>query len=283
MKQSESINLSGNPSDEKYESSDQESCQPSDSLRDNSDLMQLLNHQQRLNISTHLGLGISHQINHPLSASVNYIHSCIELMQKDDFDRNKVLDLMSHASQESYRAAEMIQRLRRFVSNTTLRLSTMNFNHAVLETVALISPLVKEHQIELKMNLTDELPLIIGDRIQLEQVIFNLIINSIQSIADSLQLHGTINIESHLRPENKTVELHISDNGPGIDIASADKLFEPFYTTKKDCLGVGLTLCKAICQNHAGSVSFLSQKPQNCIVVMSIPLTQHPTETNKSA
>lgn len=274
MKQPESINLTGNGFNEKDESSFQCDYQQDASSLNNNDLMQLVNHQQRLNISTHLGLGISHQINHPLSASVNYIHSCIELLQKDDFDRNQILELMSRASQESYRASEMIQRLRRFVSNTALRLSTMNFNHAILETVALISPLIKEHQIDLKMNLTDDLPLIIGDRIQLEQVILNLIINAIQSIADFSQTYGLINIESHLRAASHTVELHISDNGMGIDAHAIENIFKPFYTTKENCLGVGLTLSKAICENHGGEVFFKPEHEKGCLVVMSIPLSQ---------
>ena len=146
---------------------------------------QMLTHFQRLNLSTHLGMGLAHQINHPLSASVNYTQYCVKLLQDDNFDRNELLKYMTRANQETYRASELIRRLRRFVSHATPRLSTMNFNHAVLESVALLNPLLKEHHIDLQLNLHDDLPMFIGDRIQIEQVIFNLIINAIQSLTDS--------------------------------------------------------------------------------------------------
>ncbi|MBL4699878.1 MAG: hypothetical protein JKX85_01340, partial [Phycisphaeraceae bacterium] len=177
-------------------------------------LLQLLGHQQRLDLSNHLGLGLAHQINHPLSASVNYIQSCIKMLQDEDFNRKELLRLMSCASEENYRASELIRRLRRFVSQPALRLSTMNFNYAVLETVALLGPLFKEHQIDLQMNLTEDLPLIVGDRIQLEQMVFNLALNAIECFGDSAQIPAVIDLITKPGEGNKTVMLSVKDNGP---------------------------------------------------------------------
>jgi C4-dicarboxylate-specific signal transduction histidine kinase len=237
-------------------------------------MMDKLCHQQRVNLSTHLGLGLAHQINNPLSASVNYTQYCIKMLQDDEFDRNELLSVMSRACQESYRASEMIRRLRRFVSHPAPRLSTMNFNHAVLESVALLGPLLKENQIDLQLNLCEDLSLMIGDRIQLEQVVFNLILNAIQSLVDAQTPHPTIDLTTTQDNVTQTVALIVRDNGPGMDASTAARLFEPFFTTRSDCLGVGLALCRSICQTHGGTIQVRMTDQGACLVTVQLPLTQ---------
>jgi len=237
-------------------------------------LLQLLGHQQRLDLSNHLGLGLAHQINHPLSASVNYIQGCIKMLQDEDFNRNELLSLMSRASEESYRASELIRRLRRFVSQPAMRLSTMNFNYAVLETVALLGPLFKEHQIDLQMNLTEELPQIVGDRIQLEQMVFNLVLNAIECFGDNPEVPAVIDLTTEPGEGNTTVILSVKDNGPGCSDVSVETLFKAFYTTKPDNLGLGLSMSQAICKAHRGSVTLFTQDTVGSCATAVLPVTQ---------
>lgn len=237
---------------------------------------QMLAHFQRLNLSTHLGLGLAHQINHPLSASVNYSQYCIKLLQDDNFDRNELLKYMTLANQETFRAAELIRRLRRFVSQAAPRLSTMHFNHAVLESVALLNPLLKEYQIDLQLDLQDDLPLIIGDRIQIEQVIFNLVINAIQSLADDNTHDPSIKLSTRSCNQNNAVCLSVRDNGPGIDADILPHIFEPFQTSRTHCMGIGLAMCRSICHMHHGDIEVDDTVQTGALIKVTLPIVQKP-------
>lgn len=241
-------------------------------------MLQMLTHLQRLNLSTHLGLGLAHQINHPLSASVNYTQCCIKLLQDENFDRNELLGIMTRACQETYRASEMIRRLRRFVSHAAPRFSTLNFNHVVLESVALLGPLFKEHQVDLQLDLHDDLPLLIGDRIQLEQIIFNLLLNAIQSLTGERKCDPKIVLTTHDLPESRSIRLCVRDNGPGIDDDMFPRLFEPFVTSKPDCLGIGLALCQSICKAHHGQIQVQNLEHDGCLISVLLPLAPSVTQ-----
>tara|TARA_Y100000589_G_scaffold307233_1_gene322706 strand:+ start:3269 stop:4165 length:897 start_codon:yes stop_codon:yes gene_type:complete len=248
-------------------------------------MLQMLNHFQRLNLSTHLGLGLAHQINHPLSASVNYTQACIKMLQDDNFNRSEILDYMTRANQEVHRAAELIRRLRRFVSHSAPRLSTMNFNHAVLESVALLNPLLKEHRIDLQLELCDDLPLFIGDRIQIEQVIFNVLINAIECLTDGDFVDPVIVLTTHLGHEPDTLALQVKDNGPGIDADMHDHIFEPFQTTRTHCLGIGLAMSQSICRMHGGKISVENDQEGGVVAQLVLPVNppSQPFEATNSS
>ncbi len=237
-------------------------------------MMQMLSHLQRLNLSSHLGIGLAHQLNHPMSASVNYTQCCVKKLQDENFDRHELLGLMQLANQEAFRAAELITRLRRFVSQAVPRISTLNFNHKILEVVALLTPLCKEHDIELKLELHDDLPAFMGDRIQIEQIIFNLGLNAIQSLIDSQMSDPCVIIKSDLVDDKKQLVCHVMDNGPGLDVQIAPHLFKPFQTTRTHCLGLGLAMSKALCELHHGQLTVETQRTGGCIATLFLPVTR---------
>ncbi|MAX24784.1 MAG: hypothetical protein CMJ19_09800 [Phycisphaeraceae bacterium] len=243
-------------------------------------MMQMLSHLQRLNLSSHLGLGLAHQLNHPLSASVNYIQCSIKKLQDDDFDRQELLGLLQHASQESYRAAELIMRLRRFVSQAVPRISTLNFNHKVLEVAALLSPLLKENDIELKLELHDDLPSLLGDRIQIEQILFNLGLNAVQSLTEHPVAEPCVVIKSDVNQAKTVLVCQVLDNGKGLDPRIAPHLFEPFTTTRANCLGLGLALSQVLSDLYQGQLTVENQPSGGCAATLTLPLSQ--TSENRS-
>jgi two-component system sensor histidine kinase TtrS len=237
-------------------------------------MLQMLSHLQRINLSSHLGIGLAHQVNHPLSASVNYIQCCIRKLEDENFDRHDILNLMQLANQESYRAAELITRLRRFVSQAVPRFSTLNFNHKILETVALLSPLIKEHDIDLKLQLHEDLPVFYGDRIQIEQILFNLGLNAIQSLVDHPVQEPQIVFRSDFLEGQQQLACYIIDNGQGVDPQFMPHLFEPFQTTRTHCLGLGLAMSKTLCQLHDGSITLENQENGGCLATVLMPITR---------
>ncbi|MFG0248749.1 MAG: sensor histidine kinase [Phycisphaeraceae bacterium JB051] len=236
-------------------------------------MLEMLSHLQRVNLSSHLGIGLAHQLNHPLSASVNYTQCSIKKLQDDTFDRQELLGLLQLANQESFRAAELITRLRRFVSQAVPRISTLNFNHKVLEVVALLSPLLKEHDVELKLELQEELPPLLGDRIQIEQIMFNLGLNAIQSLVEHSVSDPCVVFKTQLNQAMTHLVCEVHDNGPGVDAQVMPDMFKPFQTTREHCLGLGLAMSKALCDLYQGQLTVENLPSGGCLATMLLPLS----------
>jgi signal transduction histidine kinase len=173
---------------------------------------------------------------------------------------------------EGNRASEVIGRTRALIKKAPPRKDAVSINDAILEVVALTRTEAANNGVSVRTKLAEGLPPVQGDRVQLQQVMLNLIVNAIQSMSGvedgNRELHvSTVSIE----PEGMCVA--VRDTGPGLSPQSLSRLFEPFYTTKPEGMGLGLSICRSIIEAHGGRLWAIPCEPQGALFQFTIPAT----------
>jgi len=193
---------------------------------------------------------LAHEINQPLTAIASYIQAARRILEKGSDDTpDKVFKNLDKAVAQGTRAAEIIRRLRQFIEKGEAEYSKGDIN-AIIEEVRAMALIDAERKgVKVKMNLGRSLPLVVMDKIQIQQVVVNLVRNSLDALAESKRRELII---TTLVAENNSVEVAVSDTGPGLPDEISEQLFKPFVTTKPDGMGVGLSICRSIIDEHGG-------------------------------
>ncbi len=171
------------------------------------------------------------------------------------------------------RASDVIDRIHSLVKGHAPRMEKLDINGAILEVVGLIQSEVVKNGITARMELAESLPHIQGDRVQLQQVILNLMINSIQAMSDLAGGERELHVTTELIA-SEGVRLAVRDSGPGLSAENLQRLFAPFYTTKPNGMGMGLSICRSIIENHGGRLWASQIDPQGALFQFTIPVTQ---------
>jgi signal transduction histidine kinase len=171
------------------------------------------------------------------------------------------------------RAGEVIKRIRALMKRQTLQKEWLQINEAILEVIAIAQHQLRRNNILLETSLAEGLPLVRGDRVQLQQVLLNLIVNAIEAMSGVDQRRRELTIVSAADgPEAVAVE--VRDSGMGVDQERAAHLFEPFYTTKAEGLGIGLSISRTIVEAHGGHLSAATNVPHGAVFRFSVPLEE---------
>jgi signal transduction histidine kinase len=166
-----------------------------------------------------------------------------------------------------------VSRIRDFSKKAPALKEDIEINEAILEIVGLTRVAMSEHSVSLKMQLSEGLPQIVGDRIQLQQVILNLVMNAIEAMSEISGGSRTLLIKT-TREEPRGVLVSVSDLGPGLPSANLARIFEAFYTTKSKGLGMGLSICRTIVEAHGGQLWATPNSPQGAIFWMMLPIEE---------
>ena len=213
-----------------------------------------LAHVTRMATLGELTAWISHEVNQPLTGIVTNGAACLRWMDKAppalDEARCSVEDMISDAR----RASEVIHRIRALSKRTDAEKVPLDINDVIREGSRLVQREAITHGASLRLELAPELPSILGDRVQLQQVIINLVINAIQAMASVTDRPRILLIRSQ-QSEDGHVLVAVRDSGTGIEAKSVDKLFKAFFTTKPSGMGMGLSICRTIIEAHSGQVS----------------------------
>ena len=212
-------------------------------------LQQELMHASRLSAMGEMASGIAHELNQPLTAIMNYARAARRHLDRSEPDPAPIADLVDKAGQQAERAAEIIKRLRRFIRQDESERRLEPINAVVEEAAALALIGASDHHIELIFDLNDSLPPVLIDRIEVQQVVLNILRNAIEAFEGpgdrKIRVStGTVGSEK--------VRVDIRDNGPGLAPEIADDPFRPFQTTKEDGLGIGLAISRTIIDAHGG-------------------------------
>jgi PAS domain S-box-containing protein len=218
-----------------------------------------LAHVTRLGLMGEMASGIAHEVNQPLCAISGYTQVSLNLINTENPDLVKLAEILYKTQQQALRAGRIIHRMREFVKSQSKHRSTADINTLIHDAVDLCSAELKHNDIKLTFLLENNLPPIFVDHIQIEQVIINLIRNSVdalQNLPSKQQRH--LSIISRLTLNNG-IQAGVKDNGPGLDEEQQQKILTPFYTTKTDGMGMGLSISRSLIEAHEGTLHFNSQ------------------------
>jgi PAS domain S-box-containing protein len=210
-----------------------------------------LAHVTRVTTLGELTASIAHEVNQPLAAVVANAHACLRWLDGDTPDLDGARRSVEWIIDDGNRASEVIRRVRALAKKTDIEKVALDVNDVVRETIPLVQRELISHQVLLRMELAPTLPMILGDRVQLQQVIINLVMNGIESMQSVTDRPRELVIRSG-QDETQQVLVSVTDCGVGISAENADRLFNAFFTTKATGMGTGLSICRSIVEAHDG-------------------------------
>jgi PAS domain S-box-containing protein len=228
----------------------------------------------RVNRVTTLGVlaaSIAHEVNQPLGAITASAASCARWLAAQPPRMDKARFALDRIAADGKRAAEVVDRIRALVNRQAPRIDRLDLNEAIREVIALTRNEMRRKAISLETSLAPGLPPIEGDRVQLQQVVLNLLVNAVEAMEGCGARPRELRIAS-ARGEANSVTVLVSDSGPGIDPAQADRLFEPFYTSKAEGIGMGLSISRTIIEAHGGRLWVTPNLPCGAVFQFSLPL-----------
>jgi C4-dicarboxylate-specific signal transduction histidine kinase len=214
---------------------------------------------------------LSHEINQPLLAIANYTKVAKEVAEKTPLDIATVVEASGKAAEQVERAAAVVRRLREFIRLGRSEASIASVAQLVAQARALCDIDLERHGVSLDVDMPADLPAVLVDNLQIQQVLINLIRNAVDAITDASRYDGRIVVSA--RRENNVVSVCVADNGPGFEAGMIERAIEPFATTKPDGMGLGLSLCRSIVEAHGGKLS-IGGDPTGARVVFTLPVAE---------
>ncbi|QHO76112.1 hypothetical protein ACH79_29390 [Bradyrhizobium sp. CCBAU 051011] len=231
-----------------------------------------LAHANRVTTMGQLSASIAHEVNQPIAATVTNAQAALRWLRARPPNLEEVRYSLDRIVDDGKRAGNVIGGIRALIHKVPPRRDWFGLNEAILEMVALTRSEMFKYGISLQTELAPGLPLVEGDRTQLQQVILNLILNAIEAMDGSDE--GTRELRINTEAEAAGVLVTISDSGPGLDPADAERVFQAFYTTKPKGMGMGLAICKSMVEAHGGRMWVSANEPRGAVFQFSLPLVR---------
>jgi len=212
-------------------------------------------HIMRISTMGEMATGMAHELNQPLTALVSYCATAETLVNALPEPPQQLGEILSRATEQAHRAGDIIRHLREFVSKKDENIELFDLDHTIKDIITFLKWEIQESDVNVEFRAGGQSCRIRARRIQIEQVLINLLKNSLEAIRDGNIVNGKVVITSCLKA-NDMIEVSVTDNGPGIDSSIANKLFHQFQTTKKSGMGIGLSSSRTIIEAHGGKLWF---------------------------
>jgi C4-dicarboxylate-specific signal transduction histidine kinase len=210
-----------------------------------------LAHVGRVTTMGELAASIAHEVSQPLSAVVTNANACMRWLAMDPPEVSEARDTLTYILRDGQRAGDVIRRIRALLKKSPPQPTEQHINEVLGEVMPLVRDALLKDNIEARLDLADNLPAVKGDRVQLQQVILNLVMNGIEAMHHSARNARSLVISSRLL-ETGEVAVTVRDSGIGVEPAVFEKLFDPFFTTKSSGMGMGLSVSRSIVESHGG-------------------------------
>jgi len=232
-----------------------------------------LAHVSRVVTMGELTTSIAHEVNQPLSAALNSASACLRWLAANELDEAR--QSTSRVIASVRRASEIIAGIRALAKKAPPQKELLDLNETIGQAIVMVRDELHHHNVSLQTQLANNLPLIKGDRVQLQQVILNLFINAIEAMAEIEEDPRILWVSSErttdLSGDPDDVLIGVQDSGPGLDMRSLDRLFDSFYTTKPQGLGMGLAISRSIIEAHGGRL-WAENAVRGAIFRFSLPI-----------
>jgi signal transduction histidine kinase len=238
-----------------------------------------LAHINRVSMMGELSASIAHEINQPLAGIVSNGSAGLRFLAGDTPDVEETREALRDIVRDGKRAGEIIKRIRALTKRTELPREQLDLNETIREVLALVGDEAKKNGVTVRTQLADEVSPIQGDRVQLQQVLLNLVMNAIQAMSSVSGRERQLVIATR-NIDHDQVQVTVEDSGPGLDPDKLSKIFEPFYTTKAGGMGMGLSICRSILQNHGGRLWATANEGPGASFHFTLP--KHQDENQKA-
>ena len=227
----------------------------------------------RLTTLGELTASIAHEVNQPIGAMVTNAAACTRWLAAQPPDMAEAKAALANIVADGKRAGEVITRIRALTRREAPRMELLDVNRKVREVLAIAEHELKTHDIVLRTELAPRLPSVAGDRVQLQQVLLNLIVNAIEAMSGVQDRARELTIVTAAE-EPGGVVVEVCDSGPGLDQKDSERVFEPFYTTKAQGIGIGLSISRSIVEAHGGRLWASSNQPRGAVFRFMLPLAK---------
>ena len=230
-----------------------------------------LAHVMRVTSLGELTASIAHEVNQPLGAVVANAEACLGWLDRESPDLNEAHAAIERIVRDGHRAGDVIRRVRALIKKTDTQMVPLDVNEIVREAMNIVEHELLRHRVSQRMELSSDLPAVVGDRIQLQQVLLNLIINGIEAMQPITERQRELVIRSE-QDEARQVQVTVMDCGIGLSAESAHRIFDAFITTKSSGMGMGLSICRSIIQAHGGRIWASSNERFGATFQFTLPL-----------
>jgi len=239
-------------------------------------LRQDLSHIGRVSAMGELTASLAHELNQPLTAILSNAQAAQRLLAADVVNLGEVREILADIVADDKRAADMIHRLRGLIKKGDLEFVPLDLNEIVGEVAWLVRSDAVLRNVSLRLEFADDLPSVRGDRVQLQQVVLNLVLNGLEAMRESRAGERLLVIRT-ARDGAAAVRVAVQDSGPGIDERDLDRMFEPLYTTKTEGLGMGLAIVRTIVDAHGGGLQAANNPQGGATVHFTLPTSREDT------
>jgi PAS domain S-box-containing protein len=228
-----------------------------------------LAHINRVTTMGELTASLAHEVNQPIAAAATDANTCVRWLARDQPDLEEARAAASRVVKDAARAAEIMSRIRSLFKKEISQRELVDVNDIIRGMVELLRSEATRYSVEMRTELSEDLPQIMADRVQLQQVTMNLIINSIDAMKD---VDGTREIAiTSQRAENEQLQVSVSDTGVGLPAQRADQIFNAFFTTKPHGTGMGLRISRSIIESHGGRLWAANNSPRGACFAFALP------------
>jgi PAS domain S-box-containing protein len=240
-----------------------------------------LAHVNRVATMGQLSASIAHEVNQPVAAVLINAGAALRWLSTQTPDLKEARESLGRIVKDAKRAGEIIDRIRALIKKAAPQKDRLDVNEAALEVVALARSELLRDRVSLQTQFADDLPLVQGDRIQLQQVLLNLIINAVEAMRGISESARELWISTE-KDATGGVRVAVRDTGPGVDPQSGGRLFEAFYTTKPSGMGMGLSICRAIIEAHGGRIWATANEPRGAVFQFTLPTRPETNQTQSN-
>jgi two-component system sensor kinase FixL len=239
-----------------------------------------LAHVARISTMGELAASLAHELNQPLTAILSNAQAALRFLSGRPADIEEVRETLQDIVKDNSRAGEVIRRIRALVKKEVIELVSVDMVNLVREVAALVHSDAIILNVKLVVETTDSLPAVQGDKVQLQQVVLNLLLNAFDAMKESPPAERQVKL-SIARNDAGSIETAVSDRGPGLSSDKLDKIFQPFYTTKGEGLGMGLSICRSIIEAHGGRLWAENNLDRGATFYFTLPVEGVQTKQQK--